>query len=157
MKSSTRIILLIASLIIGPFLDVFIRQLITLIGGDYAAYSEYGSEYDINLLNSFMMQLIKSIFFIICYIRYVNKNNLYLVLFYIGLILSNLLSYTIGINRIGYYFMIFSIVFFANYIAEADSTSSKALNTATILIYGITLFAYLMLKQSEGTIPYNFM
>jgi len=157
MSTHMRMILLITTLLIGPFVDVLVRQITTLVGGEYALYSEYGSEYDINYLNAFMMQAIKSMFFVICYVRYVDKNNLFMTLLFIGLLLSNLLGYTIGINRIGYYFMFFSIIFFANYIGEADTSKTRLVNMISILIYAITLFIYLILNQSEGVIPYDFM
>src|SRR5699024_3243951 len=80
------------------------------------------------------------------------------ILYFIGVILMLLSSYSPYINRVSFFFDVTQVFIIAAIVKSQTNAHEKFLYTYAIVIYYLARFTYFYLYMGDaGTMPYNFL
>ncbi|WP_270547006.1 EpsG family protein [Butyricimonas paravirosa] len=153
--------ILILSLLVGSLFYDLMNQLISFFPIEkYQNYDCYASLKNVNFLNIFLVQAINTFWGIII-IRLVNKSDMdiYFYCFYLSLVLTNILGYNIGINRVLYLISFSAIIVIPNFILTTSVNSKIAKEKRMIanvyIFYQFVCYYYMIFLQNPSGINPN--
>jgi hypothetical protein len=158
----TIVALLIFSFII-PALgwdEVLLKMLIN--DNTLQLYTEYISSKGIiglseigRFMNMFFL-LFQTLVFIYCFICLKEHNNIYMILWLLGLLVQNIVMNYQWLFRMNGYFLIAQIIAIPLIVYKSNINESwKKLTYYIIIIYSISLYAYRIYSNAEGIVPYK--
>ncbi len=145
--------LIVLSLLGGLILYPIFQSLSAYIPIEkFSEYGEYAAEKKPNIPYLFIVNAITT-YFNYCFIRN-NKESLvvdpYFLLYSVSTVCNNLLLYNIGMNRLVYYFSIFSCIGLVNIYRI-----SKKNNLMTLFIlYNVLSYLYIIVSNGSGVFPF---
>ena len=159
-RTSTIILLIISFVIPLAGLDKYFLSLLfnenTL--NVYSQYVEFEGNSSLNEMGLFMsmfLLIIQSLIFIYCYLKLNNSKNIYMILWFIGLLFQNITMYYPWLFRIGGYFLISQIIAMPLVISSVDLNAQQKKTSYSIIIgYSIILYSIRVFINADGIVPY---
>lgn len=125
----------------------------------YANYAESYSGIEINILNTYLFLIPQNLIFILLiWTGKVKNNNIYLNMFFFGLVLNNLLTVIPMISRFVVHLNIFEIILLCNFVFNNKFKGSSRISTSfAVIIYALIFFTYNLITNRAGIVPYKFI
>lgn len=133
-----------------------LRYLIELLPFEkYAHYVDYNADESINRFNVYLFLVPKNIMCLLLYKYMPRKSNpMFMKIFFIGMLLSNLFISISLVSRIVLYFTIFEVFLLPNMVYLQENQRLRMTLRLIVLGYGLVYFAYYVATNRGEVIPY---